>query len=155
MKTDLTVEIEQALIKRARRKSERYGLEVRVPNGICDFVTSKLCFMNHSIPHITCYEIKVSLNDYLYSENGANFVGDENYYVMPQELWDTIKDTEKVFKIQNKGLIIYKGGKLYKKTDGTNRIKRLTLEDKLLIMDTLLMQALYYGTKEIEDEKQN
>lgn len=37
-----------------------------------------------------CYEIKSSAADFA-SKNGHNFIGDLNYYVMPEELADTVK----------------------------------------------------------------
>lgn len=39
---------------------------------------------------VTCYEIKISLSDFK-SKNGHNFVGNRNYYVVPNYLCDSIK----------------------------------------------------------------
>ena len=38
-----------------------------------------------------CYEVKSSVEDF-YSPNGHNFIGDFNYYVMPKEVFDIVKD---------------------------------------------------------------
>lgn len=38
-----------------------------------------------------CYEIKSSVEDF-HSNNGHNFIGDFNYYVMPLEVYEKIKD---------------------------------------------------------------
>lgn len=38
-----------------------------------------------------CYEIKSSVEDF-HSKNGHNFIGDFNYYVMPLEVYQKIKD---------------------------------------------------------------
>lgn len=38
-----------------------------------------------------CYEIKISKSDF-HSEHGHNFVGHYNYYVMPKELYEEVKD---------------------------------------------------------------
>ena len=38
-----------------------------------------------------CYEIKSSVEDF-HSKNGHNFIGDFNYYVMPLEVYENIKD---------------------------------------------------------------
>lgn len=38
-----------------------------------------------------CYEVKSCVADFN-SKNGHNFIGDFNYYVMPQELYEQIKD---------------------------------------------------------------
>lgn len=40
---------------------------------------------------MTCYEIKISKSDFK-SKNGHNFVGHNNYYVVPKELVEKIKD---------------------------------------------------------------
>ena len=37
-----------------------------------------------------CYEIKSSVEDF-HSKNGHNFVGDYNYYVMPEDVYERIK----------------------------------------------------------------
>lgn len=38
-----------------------------------------------------CYEIKSSVEDF-HSPNGHNFIGDYNYYVMPEEVFEKVKD---------------------------------------------------------------
>ena len=40
---------------------------------------------------VTCYECKITLSDFK-SENGHNFHGNKNYYVVPNELYPKIKD---------------------------------------------------------------
>lgn len=37
-----------------------------------------------------CYEIKSSVEDF-HSKNGHNFIGDYNYYVMPEDVYERIK----------------------------------------------------------------
>lgn len=37
-----------------------------------------------------CYEIKSSLEDF-HSKNGHNFIGDYNYYVMPEDVFNIVK----------------------------------------------------------------
>ena len=39
----------------------------------------------------TCYEIKISVSDFK-SPNGHNFHGNKNYYVVPHDIYDKIKD---------------------------------------------------------------
>ena len=36
-----------------------------------------------------CYEIKSSIEDF-HSKNGHNFIGDFNYYVMPEDVYETV-----------------------------------------------------------------
>lgn len=38
-----------------------------------------------------CYEVKSSIEDF-HSKNGHNFIGDYNYYVMPEEVFEKIKN---------------------------------------------------------------
>lgn len=38
-----------------------------------------------------CYEVKSSVEDF-YSKNGHNFLGDFNYYIMPEEVFEKVKD---------------------------------------------------------------
>lgn len=38
-----------------------------------------------------CYEIKSSVEDF-HSKNGHNFIGDFNYYVMPLEVYEKVKN---------------------------------------------------------------
>lgn len=37
-----------------------------------------------------CYEVKSSVEDF-HSKNGHNFIGDYNYYVMPEEVFEKVK----------------------------------------------------------------
>lgn len=38
-----------------------------------------------------CYEVKSSVEDF-HSKNGHNFIGDYNYYIMPEEVFDKVKN---------------------------------------------------------------
>lgn len=38
-----------------------------------------------------CYEVKSSIEDF-HSKNGHNFIGDYNYYVMPEEVYEKIRN---------------------------------------------------------------
>ena len=148
-KTNLTLEIEEALKNKFKKDYTRYAFEVPVPNGIVDALTAKIQYRNHNIPWFTCYEIKVSLSDYWNSENGANFIGDENYYIMPAELIDEIIAKGKQSKFEKAGLIQYKEGKFKKLTDGVyaNNLKHceLTLNDRFNLLDKMLMRVLTTG----------
>lgn len=39
----------------------------------------------------SCYEIKSSVDDF-HSKNGHNFIGDKNYYVMPESVFENVKN---------------------------------------------------------------
>lgn len=38
-----------------------------------------------------CYEVKSSVEDF-HSKNGHNFLGDYNYYIMPEEVYEKVKN---------------------------------------------------------------
>lgn len=38
-----------------------------------------------------CYEVKSSVDDF-HSNNGHNFIGDYNYYIMPEEVYEKVKN---------------------------------------------------------------
>lgn len=38
-----------------------------------------------------CYEVKSSIEDF-HSNNGHNFIGDFNYYVMPKDVYENVKN---------------------------------------------------------------
>lgn len=40
---------------------------------------------------IYCYEVKSSVEDF-HSKNGHNFLGDYNYYVMPEDVFEKVKN---------------------------------------------------------------
>jgi hypothetical protein len=39
----------------------------------------------------TCFEVKITASDFK-SENGHNFCGNKNYYAVPAEIYESIKD---------------------------------------------------------------
>ncbi|WWU65591.1 hypothetical protein QJR26_04315 [Clostridium baratii] len=85
-KNELTKKLEKAIM---RETSEWFGcLEVTIGwygRKRVDFMTmdSKEIFR--------CFEIKISKADF-YSKHGHNFVGHFNYYVMPIELFEEVKE---------------------------------------------------------------
>lgn len=64
---------------------------------------------------VTCYEIKISKEDF-HSPNGHNFCGNANYYVMPETLYKTVKNEIS----EDIGVIIYK---VTDKTETLRRVK--------------------------------
>lgn len=70
-----------------------------------DYATEHSCRVDYMVfkPHnnstsgiekgdFYCYEIKSSVEDFR-SPNGHNFIGDFNYYVMPMEVYDAVKES--------------------------------------------------------------
>lgn len=106
-KTKLTKELEmQIFYETVADRLGVYGaFEVSLGKGYgneyVDFMTMT------SSGEFRCYEIKVSKSDF-HSKNKLSFHGDRNYFVMPQELYEEVKD-EIPFQV---GVYVYKDGKL-------------------------------------------
>lgn len=86
-KTELTERIEQAIYKETIGKALGC-FEVTIGwygKGRVDYMTMDFKDI------FRCYEIKISKSDF-HSEHGHNFVGHYNYYVMPKELYEEVKD---------------------------------------------------------------
>lgn len=64
---------------------------------------------------ITCYEIKITKEDF-YSVHGHNFVGNCNYYVMPKEVYQQVKQDIP----EDIGVIVFT------ETEKTRRLRRAT-----------------------------
>ena len=118
-------------------------IPINCPNGIADSEkTPELCnntkcqwciWKEVGRPKVLvqCFEIKVTKADFR-SKNGHNFVGNLNYYVIPAELYEGIKDEVP----EGVGIILYKTGSLRRKQDAT--FKKMTEEDqKWMILNVL------------------
>ena len=142
MKTPLTLEIEQALIKKCKGTAQRYALEVSFKNGFVDFATATFSWQEQK-PIIKFYEIKVSLNDFK-SANGHNFGADENYYVMPIELLNEIIEKDASLLQFKEGIIVFENEtlKLKKEQDSMYFFgkKKITIEDRFYLLDQILMR---------------
>ena len=103
-KTELTKQIEQLLMRnnykmncfnclevgivfKVKRPHERFPEHIvtRYETEICDFMQ-----YDQSKDIFRCYEIKVSKKDF-YSKCKKTFVGNYNYYAMPKELYEEVK----------------------------------------------------------------
>ena len=113
-KTDLTIQIEKALVnKYFLKKSLRYGLEVSTIDS--KFLKHNTVYWNKRVDFIAYdkkdnfifVEIKISKSDFK-SKNGHNFNGNQNYYAMPEELYDNVKNLIP----DNIGVITYKNYEL-------------------------------------------
>ena len=87
-KSSRTYELEE-VIALATAKSNRVGCpEVGLDDyGIVDYISMDV----GGAQTVRCYELKISKSDFL-SENKKSFVGDFNYYVLPVELWGSVKN---------------------------------------------------------------
>lgn len=86
-KSEKTYELEE-IITIAAARPDRVGCpEVSLDDwGIVDFISMDIS----GARTIRCYELKISKSDFL-SDAKKSFVGDFNYYVIPTELWDSVK----------------------------------------------------------------
>ncbi len=89
MKTIETKKIEMWLMRKQYKMNHFNCLEVGIVDGknveICDFIS-----YDQSKDIFKCYEIKVSKQDF-YSKCKKTFVGNYNYYAMPEELFKEVK----------------------------------------------------------------
>lgn len=87
-KTELTKQLEQEIIITTSKQGIFQCLEVTIGFG----GNERVDFMTMDTKNIfRCYEIKISKSDF-HSKCKNSFVGNYNYYVMPQELFDLVKD---------------------------------------------------------------
>lgn len=91
MKSKETTDLENKLFRYLQKIGNYCVFECQLGNyltkkaGIVDCI----CINTNNI--VYCYELKVSKSDF-HSKNGHNFYGNFNYYVIPVELFEKIKD---------------------------------------------------------------
>ncbi|MGX7091497.1 hypothetical protein [Hutsoniella sourekii] len=110
MKTKLTKRIESALyflndpLKSACALEVKIGRNKGMPDG-----SERVDFISMDTDGtIRAYEIKVSKSD-LHSSASLSFVGDYNYLVMPEELYDKVKDDSFIreLRFMGIGMVVY------------------------------------------------
>ena len=131
-KKELTKELEIAI---ANETSKWFG---------CPEVTigwygkQRVDFMTMDCKEIfRCYEIKISKADFK-SKHGHNFVGHFNYYVVPKELYESIKDEVP----KEIGVYIWNG----KCLSLVKRPKMKELEVDISILKNSMIRSLYRDT---------
>lgn len=82
-----------------------------------------------------CYEVKSSVEDF-HSPNGHNFLGDFNYYVMPQQVYDTVR-TEIPYGI---GVYCPAGTELHSVRNARRRSRERPVSEMLLMMFRSLLR---------------
>ncbi|WP_300999344.1 hypothetical protein [Lactobacillus taiwanensis] len=131
MKTQETLEIESALVRRTQEKIGCYGvLEVTIGHiaggkgyDRCDYIEFDTAGL------IICYEIKVTLPD-LMSNNKLSYVGDKNYLVVPEELAKKLEEID--YNLGGTGLIIFNGEKLVLKKRASKKVVGIGEKAELL-----------------------
>ncbi|MBL1229188.1 hypothetical protein IW492_08065 [Enterococcus sp. BWB1-3] len=91
MKTSLTIQMEEALYYYCRENGDIVIEEVNMPedHGIVDTLSCRLISENQF--EWRCYELKISKADF-HSKAKLSFVGHYNYFVMPEALYEKVKD---------------------------------------------------------------
>lgn len=91
MKTELTKEIEKRLFRDFEKLGQSLVIECQIGffGGERDRVDA--ISYNSSKKEITCFEIKVSVADF-HSKAKVSFVGNRNYYVLTEEVYEKVKD---------------------------------------------------------------
>ncbi|EJW9248671.1 hypothetical protein EY695_02090 [Enterococcus faecalis] len=104
MKTDLTRQAEKCLWHYTKKMGVFGCFEVTIGW----FGKERVDFMTYSTDNtIRCYEIKVTLAD-LKSSAKQTFLGDYNYLVVTNELWEKIQaDPDLKWKYSNQGILIF------------------------------------------------
>lgn len=88
MKTETTKKLEVLLSRKFDIRNDFYVFECTIGwngNEIVD------CISYNCNRETTCFEIKQSVQDFN-SKNAVTFIGDKNYYVMPYELYEKVKN---------------------------------------------------------------
>lgn len=88
MKTLATKKLEKLLEHHFNKENDFYVFECTIGWNGKEIVD---CIMYNCQRQIYCYEIKQSVQDF-HSKNKLTFIGNKNYYVMPYELYEKVKN---------------------------------------------------------------
>lgn len=88
MKTERTKRLEELLSNHFNNRNEFYVFECTL--GWCGSEIVD-CVMYNCNRQVFCYEIKQSVQDF-HSKNKLSFFGNKNYFVMPYELYEKVKN---------------------------------------------------------------
>ncbi|OPY63655.1 MAG: hypothetical protein A4E56_00378 [Pelotomaculum sp. PtaU1.Bin065] len=87
-KTELTIKLERDIWEATNKQGVFCCFEVTIGW----FGEERVDYLTYDTKGIwRCYEIKASKSDF-YSQNHNTFIGHFNYYVMPKELYEQVKD---------------------------------------------------------------
>ena len=81
-----------------------------------------------------CYEVKSSVEDFR-SKNGHNFLGDFNYYVMPQEVYEKVRN-EIPYRV---GVYIPEKKNLHGEWYDLKSVKKAVRQDRLRPVSEMLL----------------
>lgn len=147
MKTALTIEMEEALYYYCRENSDIVVEEVIMPDeqGIVDTLSCRLTAEDEF--EWRCYELKVSLADFR-SKAKLSFIGHYNYFVLPQALFEKVKDQI----LPTIGVLVYhpfldkdSGRKGYFSVEKKPQRQALQVSEKALLFRLITAQAREVG----------
>ena len=87
-KTETTLKLEKLLANNFNRRNDFYVFECTIGWNGEEIVD---CIMYNCQREVVCYEIKQSKGDF-HSKAKLTFIGNRNYYVMPYDLYQKVKD---------------------------------------------------------------
>lgn len=134
-KTDLTKQLEFAI---QSETSDWFGcLEVTIGW----YGSQRVDFMTMDAKEIfRCYELKISKSDF-HSKHGHNFVGHYNYYVIPKELYEEIKEGIP----KEIGVYTWNGCSL----SLVKRSKKQELKEDINVLKNSMIRSLYRDASKI------
>ena len=88
MKTKITKDLEKLLAQHFNDRNDFYVFECTLGWYGREIVD---CVMYNCQREVNCFEIKQSIQDF-HSKNKLSFFGNKNYYVMPYELYEKVKN---------------------------------------------------------------
>lgn len=143
-KSQKTIEIEKFLIKEHNKLGTFCCPEVKIGIGndqrFFGGINERVDFIVYSTDGLfRCFEIKVSESD-LKSKSALSFYGDYNYLILPEELYNKIKDKPFFKKKYNGfsgiGIQVYKNNHIEVKQKAKK--KSVGLGVKTLLMESML-----------------
>ena len=143
MKTELTKEIEKRLFCDFETLGQYLVLECQIGFYGGDLDRVDAISYNSSKKEITCFEIKVSVVDF-YSKAKLSFVGNRNYYVLTEDVYEKVKD-EIPYGI---GVYVYKPKHLEKVVWCSEEDKYIQVGDSLTLVKSCRKRDCHYD-KEI------
>lgn len=145
MKTDLTKEVEQALVLATKADGIGvYGaLEVTLGEG---YGSERVDYMTMDCKNVfRCYEIKTSKEDF-YSRAKLSFVGDFNYLVLTKDVYEQVQPDIDM-KFNGIGIYVYNGYDLILKKRAKQ--KTVYLGKKIDLMYCMIRSLSRYTVKEV------
>lgn len=138
-KTELTKRLEDAIIAETQAMGIFGCLEVTIGffgKGRVDYMTIDTKDI------VRCYEIKISKSDF-HSKHGHNFVGHYNYYVMPIELYEEVKEEiDKHIGVYVVNEYEFRGKKYWKATIA-KKSKKQELKTEIDVFKNSMIRSLY------------